>query len=77
MVPSWTLNTPVKALPGETPMLPVLMLVKAPLKDSAVPAWRAKVEQVPRGISVLAEQCGAIITAAIDNAERNMFGDMM
>ena len=58
-------------------MSPVWTLVKSPLKVIAVPAWRAKVEQVPRGMSVLAEQCGAIITAAIDNAERNIFGDMM
>ena len=58
-------------------MLPVVMLVSFPSKDSAVPAWRAKVEQLPRGMLVLAEQSGAIIIAAIDTAERNMFGDMM
>jgi hypothetical protein len=53
------------------------MVVSLPSKVIAVPACTENGVHVPRGTAVLADAKGAIAIAAIDTADRNMFGDMM
>ena len=40
------------SVPGATPTLPVFIVVKTPLNETAVPACTAKAEHTPRGIAI-------------------------
>ena len=51
--PVFIAQLPVIEVPGATPTEPVKIVVKAPLNDTAVPAWTAKFLQLPRGIDTL------------------------